>query len=606
MKTFYAIKHKYITLPEGVMVWCPTFSPDGKILFHDYNVGREYLVHEDGSGLKCVTDYADRPCFTGGFYYLLDNKRMFLSNELGDDAYILECEPSVYEAQSHHFYKIEFHDDVEGQYCIGRRTYHMAPDGKHLAYNKLTQIGLIMLVCEIVKEEERYICKNYKVVNPQGPVGAEDCNFKHWANGGTLTEFKSFTPDGKGFVFVALDEGGGIQQYFRNFRSGEIVRLTDYPDWNEDGSVSPDGEFDICYSWRTMGQLEIICTLPESLPLFSLMTGSVLAVNYVSSYEGFARDLQPWLLTADGSNDKCDVGQPLAIANDEIISGVHILGYPMWNRESNKVLLTERRLLNPEGNLNERVLEKGITPNRICIACIQKPGTAPLKPVETTIGDWAADLSEYRSSFQFQGEHRLDGKKGGYVNFTINGNLIKCDCCAEYHGYSNGGKAFLSGKESIRGSVADLKWMQDFTLTNGEGKRIGGTKLRLRFTKILPQPPRNIPPMQITGTAECDYNGKKFSGMPTVGERLECMQKKSPLILSAKLQSDGIIVTVKGNISGYVRPVCGAIVHCDGLNVCTDGSGIAKIKSLLTKTKIYVDAGDTFLPAELTIEEKTL
>lgn len=82
---FYAIDHTHIPLPEGVMPWCPTYSPDGKyILFHDYNGGKEWMLFSDGTGLRCITGNMEgRPDFLGGFYYLLDEKRMFLSNELG-------------------------------------------------------------------------------------------------------------------------------------------------------------------------------------------------------------------------------------------------------------------------------------------------------------------------------------------------------------------------------------------------------------------------------------------------------------------------------------------------------------------------------------------
>ena len=597
---YCAIEHQYIPLPEGIMPWTPTFSPDGAfILFHDYNGGKEWMVGADGSGLKCVTGGMEgRPGFLGGFYYLLDDRRMFLSNELGDTAVILECEPSVYDWKSYRFLSIDLSGDAGlGRPCLGRRTYHMAPDGRHLAYNYLCPEGLVMLLCTLERREDRYEAADYRVLNPEGPRNGNDPDPAHWANGGALCEFKAFCDGGRGMLFVTEGEGGNIDQYHRDLATGKITRLTYDADWDEDGAISPGGQYRICGSWRGMNQLDVLSRVPGSLPLLNLYVSAAAAVYYVSSFSGFSNDLQPWLLPGGGGNP----AQPLSpYHGGDVIAVNNIAGSPMWHPDGTRVLLQERMLTPPPGNANERVLEKGMAPNRLHIACLPgKPAACP--PIEESEpGPWAAGLPGYRASADFAGQHELRGVAGGCVRLTIDGNLLRCDHRVRYEHFSNDGVHVLDGEEHVSGNTADLTWTQRFAVTDETGTPLGGTDIALRFRAKAPAPPRNIPPMTVTGRASSTWGGATRRGLPAFGPCPGRLPRPAPLLISVQAE-DQLEVFVSADICGKIRPVWGAKVTLGELVQCSGEDGMARFpvpKPSATGWVIKADAGENFTPAE--------
>lgn len=587
---FYAIDHEMIPLREGVMPWTPTYSPDGKyILFHDYNGGKEWMLHSDGTGLKCITENMEgRPDFLGGFYYILDDKRMFLSNELGDTAVILECEPSVYNWESYAFVPIDLSADAElGKHCLGRRTYHMAPDGKHLAYNILCPVGLVMVICTLNRKADCYVATDYYCLNPHGPKSFDDPDTEHWCNGGTLAEFKAFCDGGKGFLFVTEGDGGNIDQYKCDFATGNVTRLSFDPDWDEDGACSPDGRHTICASWRHMGQLDVLNRVPGSLPLNSFYLGAVIAVHYVSSYPGFANDLQPWL------DD-----QPLSpYHGGRWITVNNIAGHPMWHPDSTKVLLQERILEQPPKNSNERVLGKGMAPNRLSIANLQKAPTEPIPIVETKVGSWAKRLSEYTANADFPGEHIIYGKFGGTAKLTVVGNLLNCKNHVVYQDFSNDGINFLSGTEIVNGNPADLCWQQQFAVKNADGMQIGTTDIDLHFVKKNPAPARNVPPMTVTGHASSTRNGVTRQGIPGFGPKPTTLPKPSPLNISVSIAEESIELYVWADVYGKTAPICGAEVNIGDQTYQTDESGKIVFQPIDNHITIKASAGNNFYPA---------
>lgn len=591
---FYAMDHEFIPLPEGVMPWAPTFSPDGQyILFHDYHSATEWMVHTDGTGLKCITaQMKGRPGFLGGFYYLLDDKRMFLSNELGDEAVILECEPSVYQWTSYRFVPVDLSGDRElGRVCLGRRTYHMAPDGKHLAYNILTPVGLVMTLCTLERCPDSYRAVDFYCLNPQGPTDAEDPVLEHWIHGGTLSEFKSFCDGGRGMLFVTEGEGGNIDQYKCDLETGEIQRISTDPDWDEDGACSPDGKLTVCASWRGMGQLDVLNCVPAALPFMSFYLGAVIAVYYVSSYPGFCNDLQPWLLSG---NDR--MGQPLTTyQGGEWITVNNIAGQPMWYPDGTRILLQERGLTPPPPEENERVLEKGLAPNRLHLVKLRREAAEPMPVVETKVGTWAKRLGDYRANADFPGEHCFAGKAGGKVTLHVAGNLAGCDQKAVYEDFSDDGQRVVNGVDHVTGNPAQLHWQQELQVTDKNGVLLGRTAFDLRFAKKDPPPPRNVPPMTLEGTAFSEWDGVVRTGLPGFGPKTASLPKAAPLELRVQKKNGQIEVYVTANIGGDARPVCGAEVSLGGKTQTTNEDGKAEFAT--RNGKLEAKAGANFIAA---------
>jgi hypothetical protein len=609
---FYAIQREYIKVPAGVMPWGPSWAPDGKhILFEDYHHGGEWLANANGTDVHCLTcSWQDNPDITGGFSYIFpDNKRMFLANELGDTVDVLECAPNLYDCASHKWLPVDLSGDTAtGEPDLGRRTYHLAPDGVHLAYTITRPDGLVMMIAKLVQEPSEYKLVDYQVVNPTGPSGPLDTNPVGWANGGSLDEFKSFADGGRDGIILAEPNGIPEEEEI-NLATGHVTQLTGYDDWTEDGSISPDDSSLLSESWRTEHRFTALGLMPLNEPFIAL-GDPLLSIYYVSSPQGFACDLQPWLLPSSGDDDGALVGQPLNPYGGGVsIPANNLEGQQVWSPDSTRVLLQGRLLeAAPQGS-NFYEVQKGPAPSELIIAHILRPPTKPLKPVTTVVGRWAPTPQAYTSSFDMPGTHIVDGHKAGTAMITIDGNLIAGSFAVVYQDYSNDGKYFLNGTETIDGSVeASITTVANLVATNAAGNQVGYLKEDLTFAQITPAPPATEPGVSKSGTISSAWLGKSANGLPTVGACPSTMPRASKLVLrwSARRRGRFAVLTarVSSDVYGDRRAVQGATVYFGDLDATTAPNGVAvltvpveagrRLRGTLSAT-----AGNTFIPAKV-------
>ncbi|HUA45499.1 MAG TPA: hypothetical protein VMA77_09750 [Solirubrobacteraceae bacterium] len=611
---FYAIQREYLPVPQGVMPWGPSWSPDGThILFEDYHSGGEWLANADGSGVYCLTcAWQDNPDIIGGFSYIFpDNRRMLLANELGNLVYILECAPSLYDCRSHTWLPVDLSgDDTPSEPDLGRRTYHLAPDGVHLAYTITRPDGLVMMIAKLVREPTEYKLVDYRVVNPTGPSGPTDTNPVGWANGGSLDELKSFADGGRDIIILA--EPNGIPEEEEvDLRTGHVTQLTGYPDWTEDGAISPDGSSLLSESWRTEDRLTALGLMPLDQSFIAL-ADPLLAIYYVSSPQGFACDLQPWLLPAGGDEDGALVGQPLNPYDGGLrIPANNLEGQQVWSPDSTRVLLQGRLLEPAPPGSNSYEVQKGPAPSELIIAHILRPPTKPVPPVATVVGNWAPTPQAYQSSFDMPGTHTVDGDNSGTAQITIDGNLIGGNFSVVYHDYSNDGKYFLNGTETINGTVeATITTALNLTATNAAGRQVGYLNGDFSFSQITPTPPPTQPGVSESGTVSAAWLGQTATGLPAVGACPQTMPRESPLTARANAWVAHGVATITAHITadvyGDTRPVQGAAVTIDQSNATTNADGNAELRIPVREnrpvnTTILARAGDTFTPAELHI-----
>jgi hypothetical protein len=608
---FYAVRREYIRVPAGVMPWDPSWSPDGRhILFQDDHRGREWIANADGSGVRCLTcRMADHPAIVGGFSYVFpDNRRMLLANELGDLVYVLECAPDLFHCRSHRWMAVDLSGDATAsEPDFGRRTYHLAPDGVHLAYTITRPDGLVMLVAALLRTPAGYKLADYHVVNPTGPAGPLDTNPDGWANGGSLDEFKSFADGGRSAIILA--EPGGLvpQQEKVDLATGRVTPLTAYPDWNEDGAVAPDGRSLLTESWRTEHRLTALGLMPLARPFISL-GAPIVAIYYVSSRPGFACDLQPWLLPAGGDRGGTLVGQPLnPYAGGATIAGNDLEGQQVWSPDSTRVLLQGRSLRPPPAGANPYLLQKGPAPSELIIAHILRRPARPLRPVRTRVGSWAPTPQQYRSTFDLPGTHVVHGRVSGTAVITIGGTLVGGHFSVVYQHYSDDGTHFLDGTQTIDGSVQSTTVITDaLTATDAGGRQIGDLHANLTFRQIQPAPPAGDPGVTFSGTVSSSWYGRSASGLPRVGACPATMPRAPRLLLSTSVRATrrGHIVTVRvrADIAGDRRPVQGATVRLGSHTVITGRAGVAVFPVPGTRSaRITAAAGNAFRPASATL-----
>ena len=186
---FVPINKKIIQVREGVQVGFPVYTKDGRnIVFTDVaNVAdvNSWIVGADGKNPTCITcGFSDRP--TGPYRDAIpfpDKKRLLFERGLGGpggvdsgpqaDATVLECAPSLADCASHKYLAVDMSATKGAVPLLYRRTWHLAPDGEHIAFTEVRFDGLQMVVAGLERQADKYVASNPRVVNPQPPTSLD-------------------------------------------------------------------------------------------------------------------------------------------------------------------------------------------------------------------------------------------------------------------------------------------------------------------------------------------------------------------------------------------------------------------------------------------------
>lgn len=612
---FYAIDRTHIPVPDGVMPWGPVWTSDGEhIVFQDYHFGGEWLADADGTQARCLTcSMQDRPDISPGFVYPFpDAKRLFVANELGSKAYVLECSPSIVQCDHHSYLAVDFSADAAyGRVMIDRRTYHLAPDGQHLGYTLVRTDGLLMVVGRLERQTSTYALTRPKVVNPRGPSGPLDTRADAWARGASLYELKSFVDGGRSIL--AFSEHTGVPQQVKiDLATGRMSPLATYPDWNEDGATSPDGSLLLTGSWRTQNRMTPLAVLPSPMrpsPLVPVFPA--VGLYYISSRPGFACDLQPWLLPPSGDQDGSLVGQPLnPYLGGTEIGANNLSGQQVWSPDSTRVLLQGRSLEPMPADAGDYLAQKGPAPSELIIARIARPPAEPAPAVSSDVGAWAPSPADYRSSYDYPGVHLLRGSASGTVVYTNGGDVAGGTFEAVYRNFSEDGEYFVTGVVTRAGTaVAADDIDASLTVVDRSGTVVGSMKIDLLFTHTLSVPQPGEPTTEMHGSVTAQWQGRTYRGLTPIGPCTDTLPRPSDLgVRSTVARTRGttaVSVVVTADIHGDVRPVQGAVVTVAGQRATTDAQGRAEVMltgGVPATAELVVTAGDTFVPAQKTID----
>jgi hypothetical protein len=593
---FIPIEKRYLALPDGMQPFYPTyFDASRQILFLNLADKNFWIIRADGSDLQCVTcGFDDKPQTASAFTYAFpDGKRLLITAGLAPpsdagpraNAFVLECAPSLRACETHRYLPVDASASRGPFALLQRRTWHLAPDGEHVGWMEVRADGTVMVVARLERRADKYVAVDPRAINPAGPRSNADQDPDRWEALTQLYELKSFTPDGRGAIAVALPNHN-IDMLRIDLATGKTVRLTAHPDWDEDGSLSPDQDSLVSYSWRGRDRMDAFAWIPQIRGYGGLMLGAAIAPYYVSTWEGFQCDLSPWLLPARGDDGGVMMGQPIDVYADDLTASGHQLGPQNWSQDSTTLILQERS--------RDR---RTAGPNRIALARLDREPTVPRPIARTVIGDWAPAASLYRGPHAEDRTVTARGRAGGSATLTFTGQLGGGGAATSvvFDRFTDDGASFVTGAMSQAADVAGEGERRGWTLKADvavTGRHSGNLVMDLRVDNAA----RPLP--TLNGSLRAVYDGKTAPPLPPLGACYDRQPKPAPLRLDLVRAGRAVRARVSADIYGDVRPVMNATLVAGGLRVKTNARGEAVLAAPREgPVEVTATAGDTFLPA---------
>lgn len=614
---FEPITLKKVSMPAGFNRFTgPVFLADGEhVVATAIQAGSKdshiVLGNVRTGESSCLTCSGDPPPFqiSGLIGPFPDGKRLFIGF-----SGVLECAPSILDCQRHTFLPYSLEGTRQPMHVMLGASPKLSPDGEHVAYSNIRRDGYQeMVVAKFIRQADKYVAEDARVINPQGPMSLADPSLENWSRGSALYELKTFTRGGAAVIYVQVggEHSMNVDVWEVDLKTGARTRLTASPDWDEDLGVSPDGKTMAIYSNRTYHVFDWTGgMLPHrgfiDAPIAGALSG---LVNNGRSHNFCGGPM--WLLPASGDAGGTIAGQPIANYKDPNARvTVHVGGAPMWNPQSTMFALQLSSA--PGGGVYA-----GNTPPYVLVAELsaRKP-TTPQPVVSSEVGPWAGTTLDYHPSFGYKGTVNLSGPVAGSVTLTFTPvvGVQLGTFSAKYENYSEDGKTFLNGTKAVdvrKTGLGEARFTADLVMS---GERTGSVLGDLTYFSAGPAGTTPYPTS--TGTFTVTYDGTTVSGPPSwlddptnacpSGQEVRAPQ----LVAQTKRVNGGTYkIKVTANVAGNgqnqarvdTRPVAHALINGGGQQVHTDDRGVATV-TVSASTEFRVTAGDTLIPVVLTID----
>ncbi len=480
-----------VQVPDSVLAPRePNFTPDGKSLVFSATPqggGRSeiYRIDVDGTNLRCLscglapdlTEDLSKPfAMANGTDYLLSGGTQSPTGGTSADHFVLHCtggDGGCGEGSSLSLINLPT-QYASGVVVVQTREMRMAPDSTHIAYTQLLASGTKTVLVTSVGTLQA------------GPNGYDIVDSRVVYDAG---EIKAFTPDGKGVIvtdFYGRYNQGNADDVVVNLQNGSITRLTANLDYDESANLSPNGQWLVIGSSRTLNYL-------------TPMT-QIVRPSFVPAYVVF-----PTFLAKRGTTNQTWVVSPadeLAGENGIFLgdpTGTYI-SRPVanWSPDGTAVALWEAQA-------------SDATQSRLVVAYLSETGGGAL-PTDTSTPDmtgWAPALSGFVPTLP-QLEPGRAGLVGGdaQVVKTTSGKLTTTT--VTYTNFEDSSGYILNGTESTiaNATLTSITYNANITVTDADGNEIGW--LRADGVVINNQ-------QTIQGTIESSMNGNHLAmGTPVV------------------------------------------------------------------------------------------
>ncbi len=356
-----------------------------------------------------------------------------------------------------------------GVVVVQTREMRMAPDSTHIAYTQLLASGTKTVLVTSVGTLQA------------GPNGYDIVDSRVVYDAG---EIKAFTPDGKGVIvtdFYGRYNQGNADDVVVNLQNGSITRLTANLDYDESANLSPNGQWLVIGSSRTLNYLT---------PMTQIVRPSFVPPAYV---------VFPTFLAKRGTTNQTWVVSPadeLAGENGIFLgdpTGTYI-SRPVanWSPDGTAVALWEAQA-------------SDATQSRLVVAYLSETGGGTL-PTDTSTPDmtgWAPALSGFVPTLP-QLEPGRAGLVGGNAQVvkTTSGKLTTTT--VTYTNFEDSSGYILNGTESTiaNATLTSITYNANITVTDADGNEVGW--LRADGVVINNQ-------QTIQGTIESSMNGNHLA-----------------------------------------------------------------------------------------------
>lgn len=550
-------------VPDGVVVTGADLSPDAQHLIVEVKV--------DGNTHIAVTnlDGGEYQCLTCGLVpsaakaiALYDNQRIWFADASGQQAAesgggqaygysILECEGSISSCQNPTVKDVKFPSDGS-LLPVQNREAKPDPFGEYVTWTENTVLwGPRMSIAKLVPTADGYELIDQRIFSPQWNESTDYA--EDFANATRFYEGASWHAGGRYLKYQTTTTGLNYDIYLLDTLTGERRQLTTDLDYNESGDVSPDGQSMYFSSPRGLDRMDVFTALERP----SLLDVAAFPqIGRVSLWNNRRSLNEPWLMDlSTGQQLGGYSGQPIIIDPDWTIRGWS------WFPDSTRALINEQQ------RPDTATPGAPDTPWRVSIISFPtREATTPLEPVHQdpeAIAKWSVPVKDYTPMMGRQAPfQQLKGKYSGTATLTYIGVYAFGAYAVSYTNYSDDGKTFINGTESviILNPLNNAVWSADLTST---GERSGYLKGTIKIGA------KN----NFSGNVASEINGVTYNGVPTQADLPAIAQPQ----LAISASGDRILVTATVAEDGQPRPVRGATVTVGSTTVTTDEHGYAQI-----------------------------
>lgn len=560
-----------IPVPEGVQVTSVEYAPD----FDHWLLGvtvdgasHVALMRPDGTDWSCVTcghvEAAEK------VDVLDDERRLWFADNIGSGAdtgvlpgggtgdfqwSVLECTPSIYECTTAEVIPVDFPIDSLTTLPEGAQNREATPDGegRYVVWNEVrTTEGTRVTVGRLERATTSYVVREPRVVQPAYTRGSDPGG---WVDGGRFYEGGKFVAGNRFIKYQTTRTGLNYDTGLLDLQTGQYRFMTRDLDYNEVGDSSPDGRWYTYSSARGLDRMDVFTQLVRP-PFLDMAAFS--QVGRVGLWNNRRCMNEAWLMDIHGQRADGYAGQPI-ITQDNWLARQR-----QWLPDGRHLLITEQLLPNVAGDVpRDRQFRVRL------VTLPELPVTTPLVDADLEGVDWESftvPAVDYKGMAARPALARVvHGRHSGTATLTFAGTFASGTWSAVYRNYSDDGRSFVSGTESISVplAVGGAVWSADLRST---GARSGFTR---GSVVVGPQ-------STYSGDVTTEINGQRWSGIPVQADCPGIFQPQLRLALvplNAAATRVRAVVTAQVAEDPVARPVQGATVRIGTATGRTDATG---------------------------------